>query len=99
MKRFAILMLAGATVLPTAAAAHDTQTTYSSRGACEAARAGENNEEADGLLQRFPDIFDSRGDVSSFLTRAFSCDINSDGEYQLSDHRAEVLGSAWFQRK
>ncbi len=98
MKRFAILMLVGASLVPTAAVAHDTQTAYPTRGACEAASAGMSNDERDWLLATFPQFFDTPGDVSSFLTRAFTCDRN-DSQYYITDHRAEVLGSEWFQQR
>jgi hypothetical protein len=98
MKRFTILMLVGAAVVPTAASAHDTVTAYPSRGACEAASASMSNDEQDWLLETFPEVFDTPGEVSSFLTRAWTCDRN-DGQYYITDHREEVLGSEWFQQR
>ena len=98
MKRFATLMLVGAILAPTAAVAHDTETVYPDRGACEAASAGMSNAEQDWLLDTFPEVFDTRGEVSSFLTRAWTCD-GGNGQYSIADHRAEVLDSEWFQRR
>jgi len=100
MKRFAIVMLVGAAVVPTAAVAHDTATAFSSRGACEAASAGMSIDEGGWLLETFPEIFDTPGEVSSFLTRAWTCDRNgSDSQYYITDHRVEVLNSEWFQQR
>ena len=97
MKRFTIFMLAGALVVPTAAMAHDTETPYPTRGACESASAAMSNDERDWVLASFPDLFRSGGDVSSFLTRAFTCDRNpSDGQWYISDHIADVLDSDWY---
>jgi hypothetical protein len=60
----------------------------------------QSNAEKDWLLEFGMEFFDDRGDVSSFLTRAFTCDINaSDGQYYLTDHIEEVLGSDWFQQR
>jgi hypothetical protein len=100
MKKFGICMLVGIVAVATPAAAHDTETGYASRGACEAASAGMSNDEQDWLLQTFPEVFDTRGEVSSFLTRAWTCDRNeSDGQYYITDHRQEILDSEWFQRR
>lgn len=100
MKRFTMFMLAGAILVPTAAAAHDTETAFPTRGACEAASAAMSNDEQDWLVTTFPDVFDTRGEVSSFLTRAWTCDRNpSDGQYYIMDHRQEILDSVWFQRR
>ena len=82
------------------AAAHDTETPYPTRGACEAASAGMSIEERDFVLESFPDLFDSPGDVSSFLTRAFTCDRNpSDGQWYITDHIEQVLGSEWYTHR
>src|SRR5689334_6348096 len=66
-----MLTLAGIAALATRAAAHDTTTPFPTRGACEAASAAMSNDERDVVLASFPELFDNRGDVSSFLTRAF----------------------------
>ena len=100
MRKLTLLLAAGTLTAATAAVAHDTATAYSTRGACEAASAGMSNDDQDWLLATFPQFFETKGEVSSFLTRAFTCDRNeSDGQYYITDHRAEVLGSEWFQRR
>lgn len=98
MKRSVILLLVGATFIPTAAVAHDTTATYPTRGACEAASAAMSVDEKDWLLEIGADFFDTKGDVSSFLSRAFTCDL-SGGQYSITDHVEEVLGSEWFQQR
>ena len=100
MKKLTICAGVAATLLATPAVAHDTETGYASRGACEAASASMSNSEQDFLLETFPDIFSSPGEVSSFLTRAWTCDLNaSDGQYYIIDHIEEVLGSRWYQQR
>jgi hypothetical protein len=38
--------------------------------------------------------------VSSFLTRAFTCDLNaSDGQYYMTNHILETLDSDWFAQR
>ena len=75
-------------------------TPYSTRGACESANAGFSNEVRDSLLDNFPNFFSSEGDVASFLTRAFPCEVNaSDGQWYIKDHRLQVLTSDWYQRR
>jgi hypothetical protein len=98
MKLLKILAFAGATLVASAAAAHDTETAYKSRGACEAASAAMGKEESGWLLDTFPQFFDTRGEVSSFLTRAWTCDA-SNGQYYMTDHVEEVLASEWFLKR
>ena len=101
MKTLIILAAIGATCVSGAATAHDTTIPYSTRGGCEASSAAQSNAEKDWLIETFPQFFSTEGDASSFLTRAFTCDRNgSDGQYYLTNHIEEVLGSDWFaQRK
>ena len=100
MKKLTLLMGLVAATAATAASAHDTTIPYSTRGGCEASSAEQSNAEKDWLLDTFPQFFSTEGDVSSFLTRAFTCDRNaSDGQFYLTDHRAEVLSSSWFQQR
>ena len=70
---------------------------FESRGACEAERAELSNGD-DFLLDAFPQLFSSEGEVRSFLNRAFTCEPRGE-EWYITDHRSEVLGSEWFQRR
>ena len=70
---------------------------FVSRGACEAETQELSNTD-DFLLEVFPNLFSSEGELRSFLNRAFTCEQRSDSWY-ITDHRAEVLGSDWFQRR
>lgn len=75
-------------------------TPYGSRGECESANAGFSNEVRDPLLQQFPNFFYNEGDVASFLTRAFTCELSeSDGNWYIHDHRFDVIRSDWYQRR
>jgi hypothetical protein len=90
----------GPLTVATPAAAHDTTVPYSSRGACEAASAAQSNAEKPWLLQIGMEFFSTEGDVSSFLTRAWTCDLNpSDGQFYITDHVEETLNSDWFQQR
>ena len=100
MKKLWIIAGVGALTFANAAVAHDTETPFPSRGACEAASAQMSNAEQDFLLESFPDVFSSPGEVSSFLTRAWTCDrSSSDGQFYITDHIEEVLGSRWFDQR
>ena len=100
MKRLFIIAGLGALTLATAAAAHDTTIPYPNRGACEAASAHTSQDEVDWLLVIGAQYFDTVGDVNSFLTKAWTCDLNpSDGQYYMTDHVQETLDSEWFQRR
>jgi hypothetical protein len=74
-----------------------TGTPYDSRGACEVQRNALSNDD-DWLLDAFPDVFSSEGEVRSFLTRAFTCELSGD-QWYITDHRIEVLQSDWFLRR
>jgi len=77
-----------------------TDTPFPSRGACEARTADLSSDDREFLQIAFPDLFSSDGEVESFLTRAFSCELNpSDGQWYITNHIEEVLGSDWFQRR
>lgn len=100
MKRFTMIALAAASLVPTAAIAHDTETAFPSRGACESASAAMSNDENSWLLDTFPQLFDTTGEAASFLTKAWTCDRNpSDGQYYIIDHIEQVLASQWFARR
>ena len=70
---------------------------FVSRGACEAETQELSNTD-DFLLEVFPDLFSSEGELRSFLNRAFTCEPRGDSWY-ITDHRTDVLGSDWFQRR
>lgn len=73
---------------------------YSSRGDCEAHRATLRSDDRDSLLDRFPQIFSTPAEVSSFISRAFSCERSApDGKWYLVDRRLEVINSEWFQSR
>ena len=94
------LMVFSAMFAATAGVAHDTETAFSSRGACEATSASMSNAEQDWLVETFPQFFDTQGEASSFLTKAWTCDFNpATGEWYITDHIAETLGSSWFDRR
>jgi hypothetical protein len=102
MKLSIIAGIAAIAATAPAAAAHldNLDTPYSSRGACESAVAGFNSDVRGALLDQFPAFFDSEGDVSSFLTRAFPCQFDQEnGNWYIQDHRLEVLTSDWYQQR
>lgn len=100
MKKFSIAIGIVAAALSSAAMAHDTTTPFPSRGACESASAGMSNAEKDWLVATFPDLFDTTGEAASFLTKAWTCDLNaSDGNYYITDHIEQILGSRWFEQR
>jgi hypothetical protein len=95
-------MLAGTFVIAGPAVANHIEhlnDPFATRGACEAKTSALSNED-DWLLDAFPDVFSSEGEVRSFLNKAFTCDLNgSDGNFYITDHRQEVLDSDWFQQR
>lgn len=104
MKRALILAAAiAAAAAGTPASAHHLQnldTPYASRGECESTVAHFNQDDIDMLLQNFPTFFSTQGDVESFLTRAFPCELNSeDGQWYIQNDLAATLGSDWYQHR
>lgn len=99
MNKIVSLAALAAITLGSAAAAHDTTTPFSTRGECESASAKMSQEDKERLLATQPQLFDTMGEVSSFLTRAWSCELSSDGQWYIKDHRRAVLNSDWFQRR
>lgn len=103
MNKVRISAAIGALILTTpvfAGQLDNLDTPYGSRGECESANAGFSNEVRDDLLQQFPNFFNNEGDVASFLTRAFTCELNeSDGQWYIHDHRFDVIRSDWYQRR
>jgi hypothetical protein len=102
MKKLSIMAAIGAAVIASPAIANHVEhlnDAFASRGACEAERNALSNED-DWLLDAFPEVFSSEGEVRSFLNRAFPCELNpSDGQWYMVDHRVEVLGSDWFAQR
>lgn len=94
--------LAAITVASPAAAQHldNLDTPYASLGECQAASNGFSMDVRAGLLAMFPNFFESQGDITSFLIKAFPCELDeSDEQWYLQDTRSEVLGSEWYQRR
>jgi len=103
MKSVRILIAIGTLVIASpcfAGQLENLDTPYGSRGACESANAGFSNEVRDSLLEQFPNFFYNEGDVASFLTRAFTCELNgSDNQWYIHDHRFDVINSDWYQHR
>ena len=100
MKKTSLILAVAAVGLAAPAIAHDTTTAFPTRGACEAASAAMSNDENGWLVATFPEFFDTVGEASSFLTRAWTCDRNpSDGQYYITDHIEDVLASDWFAQR
>jgi hypothetical protein len=100
MTKLLIAAAAGLFVVASPAAANHVlhlSDPFVSRGACEAETQELSNTD-DFLLEVFPNLFSSEGELRSFLNRAFTCELRGDSWY-ITDHRAEVLGSDWFQRR
>ena len=90
-----------ATAVP-ASAGHiaNLNTPFESRGACESATADFDSDDAEMLLELFPNFFYNRGDVTSFLKRAFTCELDAaDAQWYIEDHRSAVLGSDWYLKR
>lgn len=99
---FILAGLAAMTIGSAASASHiaNLNTPYSSRGECEAAIADFSSDDRDMLLERFPNFFHNKGDVASFLTRAFSCEWDASSDlWFINDYRTEVFASDWYQRR
>jgi len=103
MKKLLTLAGAAAMTMTSPAFAHHLQnldTPYASRGACEAAVADFNSDDWEMLLDLFPDYFSSQGEVASFLTRAFPCELNpNDDQWYIQNHYGQVLHSDWYLRR
>jgi len=100
-KLIGTLALSAILLTSPAFATHVTElnTPFASRGACEAERASLSNDD-DFLLDAFPNLFSSAGEVRSFLNRAFLCEQSrGDDQWYITDHRREVLASEWFKRR
>ena len=102
MKNVRFLLLVGAVAVASPAVGNhilNADTPYPTRGACESASAQLSAEDRYWLGDAFPEVFSSDGEVESFLTKAFTCERHSDGQYYITDHRQEVLDSQWFARR
>ncbi len=99
IRRLAVLAVGAIVVVSPAAANHIDylNTPFPNRGTCEAQRASLSNDD-DFLLEVFPQLFSSEGEVRSFLNRAFKCEQRG-SDWYITDHRIEVLDSAWFRRR
>lgn len=93
----AILALASATPA-TASHINFVGMPFADRGECESTRQMLSNED-DFLLDAFPGLFSSPGEVRSFLNRAFTCERGAGDQWYIVDNRAEVISSDWFQRR
>jgi len=101
MAKFLILVAAGLFVIASPVVAHHVEhlgDTFDSLGACEVERNQLSNDD-DWLLDAFPAVFSSEGEVRSFLNKAFPCEQNADGQWHMVDQRQQVLDSTWFQRR
>ena len=58
------------------------------------------DDDRDLLLDRFPELFSTSAEVSSFVRRAFTCERAAlDGKWLLIDRRMDLLNSEWFQSR
>ena len=101
MKRYSLILAASLIAAAPATANHIyTPEPFASYGECEAANARLSNDDAKLQFELRPDLFSSLGEARSFMTRAFSCEYDPDEDaWYLTDHRRDVLGSEWFQRR
>lgn len=102
MKKLWFLAVIAAITVPSSAFANHlvgNTTPFSTRGACESFTAEGLADDRPYLLDVTSDFFDNEGELASFLTRAFTCELNeSDGQWYIGDHRWDVLNSDWYQR-
>lgn len=99
MSKLLILVAAGFVIVGSPAYADhafNTDTPYSSRGACEAANADFDNGDREWLSEA---AGLSDGEIRSMLQRAWRCELAGDGQWYITDHRIEVLGSDWWLRR
>ena len=99
---FVLAGLGAIAIAAPAAAQHlaNLNTPYPTRGACESAMASFNDDVRDRLVDFFPNLFASEGEAASYITRAFTCELNTaNDQWYIRDHRAEVIASDWYQRR
>lgn len=102
MKNLPFTLALGMLAVATPAAANHifTPTPFPTYGECESENATLSNDDAERQFELRPDLFSSLGEARSFMTRAFSCELDpEDGNWYLMDHRREVIDSDWFQRR
>jgi len=99
MSKVQFVATLAALTVPTAAAAHDPTVPYASRGACESASAQLSQDDWDHVMQVAMGYFSTRGEVASFLTRQFACELGDDGRWYIADHRLDVMNSGWFDKR
>ena len=102
MKYFPLALALGMLVTAGPAAANPifTPTPFPTYGDCESENARLSNDDAERQFPLRPDLSSSMGEARSFMTRAFSCELDpEDGNWYLTDHRLEVIDSDWFQRR
>jgi hypothetical protein len=100
LKTGILVSLAAGTVFAASPAfadhAFNLDTPYASRGACEAANADFDNGDREWLSEA---AGLSDGEIRSMLKRAWRCELSPDGQWYITDHRIEVLGSDWWLRR
>lgn len=102
MNRFLILASAAVAFAASPASASHinyTDMPFASRGECEAMNADLRSNDREMLQVAFPMFFSSDGEVESFLTRAMTCELQGDGNWYITNHIEEILGSDWFLRR
>lgn len=88
MKKLLVIGLLGVAMLPTAAAAHDFSATFDTRAQCEVAWEQANKVDRDFLRQLNPALFQTRGDVMSYLTQYVRCAYDPDEDvWYFEDNR------------
>ena len=99
LTKFLVLATAGTLAFGSPAYADhafNTDIPYPSRGECEAANADFDNGDREWLSEA---VGLSDGEIRSMLKRAWRCEVASDGQWYITDHRIEVLSSEWWQRR
>ena len=101
MKKLPVVLALTALVAANPAAANHifTPTPFPTYGDCQSENARLSNADAERQFPLRPDLFSSMGEARSFMTRAFSCELHSDGSWYLTDHRLDVINSDWFERR
>ncbi|MEQ7874354.1 hypothetical protein ABDK56_10165 [Sphingomonas sp. ASV193] len=99
-KLLAAIPAAALALVATPAAAHHINyldTPFDSFSSCNVFNKQLSNDD-DFLLDAFPGVFSSEGEVRSFLNKAFTCQQSGDSWY-ITDHRLEVLQSDWWANR